>query len=146
MSHKRIALVISVFLVGVFPGLSASADTIAIIGTGNVGSALGQRFAELGHTVVYGSRDPSRSDVRDLVASSGENASGLVTSMTTFPASRSAPASAMAFSVPAHAVDSTASSAKAAASSGVPADAPAPCSATHEVFFSAVGSRLPSMT
>jgi lactate dehydrogenase-like 2-hydroxyacid dehydrogenase len=35
----------------------SNADTIAIIGTGNVGNALGVRFAELGHRVVYGSRD-----------------------------------------------------------------------------------------
>jgi predicted dinucleotide-binding enzyme len=30
-----------------------------LIGTGNVGSALGRRFAEQGHTVVYGSRNPA---------------------------------------------------------------------------------------
>jgi len=55
----------------------AAADTIAIIGTGNVGGALGQRFAELGHTIVYGSRTPSRADVRELVAASGPNASAM---------------------------------------------------------------------
>ena len=53
----------------------ARADTIAIIGTGNVGSALGQRFAELGHTIIYGSRTPQDADVRALVAASGSNAS-----------------------------------------------------------------------
>lgn len=31
---------------------------IAIIGTGNVGTALGARFAQEGHDVVYGSRNP----------------------------------------------------------------------------------------
>jgi NADPH-dependent F420 reductase len=51
------------------------ADTIAIIGTGNVGSALGQRFAELGHTIIYGSRSPQRADVQALVAATGSNAS-----------------------------------------------------------------------
>jgi hypothetical protein len=30
----------------------AAAETVALIGTGNVGSALGRRFAEQGHTVV----------------------------------------------------------------------------------------------
>ena len=34
--------------------------TIAVIGTGNMGSALGQQLAGAGHIVVYGSRDPSR--------------------------------------------------------------------------------------
>lgn len=31
---------------------------IAIIGTGDMGDSLGPRFAELGYTVIYGSRDP----------------------------------------------------------------------------------------
>src|SRR5690606_10888984 len=53
----------------------AHAETIAIIGTGNVGSALGQRFGELGHEVVYGSRDPDREAVARLVAASGAGAS-----------------------------------------------------------------------
>lgn len=43
------------------------ADTIAVIGTGRVASALGPAFAELGHDIVYGSRDPSRESVRELV-------------------------------------------------------------------------------
>lgn len=47
---------------------TATAETIAIIGTGEVGSALGRRFGELDHVVVYGSRDPERDDVRRLVA------------------------------------------------------------------------------
>jgi len=54
---------------------AAQAETIAIIGTGNVGAALGQRFAEAGHTVIYGSRDPERASVRRLVAASGDRAS-----------------------------------------------------------------------
>jgi NADPH-dependent F420 reductase len=53
---------------------SAAAETIAMIGTGNVGAALGRRFAENGHTVVYGSRDPSAADVRELVAVTGHGA------------------------------------------------------------------------
>lgn len=55
-------------LSGFICAVPGAAETIAIIGTGNVGSALGQRFAELGHTVIYGSREPSRSDVQNLVA------------------------------------------------------------------------------
>jgi len=53
----------------------AHADTIAVVGTGNVGAALGTEFAALGHTVVYGSRDPSSSKVVDLVARTGGDAS-----------------------------------------------------------------------
>ena len=51
------------------------AETIAIIGTGNVGGALGPEFAAQGHTVVYGSRNPSRDSVVELVARTGNGAS-----------------------------------------------------------------------
>ncbi len=43
------------------------ADTIAVIGTGDVGSALGTEFAALGHTVIYGSRDPASDKVLALL-------------------------------------------------------------------------------
>jgi predicted dinucleotide-binding enzyme len=56
-------------------GTPAFADTIAIIGTGEVAAALGPEFAEQGHTIVYGSRDPGREDVRALVASTSDTAS-----------------------------------------------------------------------
>jgi hypothetical protein len=46
----------------------AFAETIAVIGTGNVGAALGPEFAAQGHTIVYGSREPNRDDVQALVA------------------------------------------------------------------------------
>lgn len=52
----------------------ASADSFAIIGTGRVGSSLGKRFTQLGHDVVYGSRDPSRESVRTLIAETGGDA------------------------------------------------------------------------
>lgn len=45
----------------------AVADTIAVIGTGRVASALGPRFAEQGHTIIYGSRDSARAEVQALV-------------------------------------------------------------------------------
>ena len=54
---------------------TASAATIAIIGTGNVAGALGPEFAAQGHTIVYGSRDPSTSEVAELVARTGHDAS-----------------------------------------------------------------------
>lgn len=52
-----------------------SAETVAFIGTGSVSSALGPRFAEIGHTVVYGSRTPDRKDVQALVAATSADAS-----------------------------------------------------------------------
>ncbi|NNC78126.1 MAG: NAD(P)-binding domain-containing protein [Woeseiaceae bacterium] len=54
---------------------SASADTIAIIGTGDVARALGPAFAQQGHTIVYGSREPGRESVRSLVKETGTGAS-----------------------------------------------------------------------
>ncbi len=48
------------------------ADTIAIIGTGSVGGALGPAFSAQGHTIVYGSRDPSSDNVSALVARTGD--------------------------------------------------------------------------
>ncbi len=54
--------------------LGASADTVAIIGTGNVASALGPEFAQQGHDIIYGSRDPDRAEVAELVTGTGGNA------------------------------------------------------------------------
>lgn len=52
----------------------AAADTIAIIGTGDVAHALGIEFAAQGHTIVYGSRKPDRGSVQDLVEETGHGA------------------------------------------------------------------------
>lgn len=64
-------LVLSVALAATF---GASAETIALIGTGNVAGALGPEFAMQGHDIVYGSRNPDRAEVRELVARTGGNA------------------------------------------------------------------------
>lgn len=53
----------------------AGAATIAVIGTGDVGSALGPEFAAQGHTIIYGSREPQRADVVQLVQRTGSDAS-----------------------------------------------------------------------
>lgn len=60
---------------GLLGASGAAADTIALIGTGNVGAALGQRFAAEGHSVIYGSRNPGDADVAALVARTGRGAS-----------------------------------------------------------------------
>jgi len=70
---RFIQLIIAVTLAVIAGG--AQAATIAIIGTGGVGSALGPRFAETGHTVVYGSRSPDSAEVQALVAETGNGAS-----------------------------------------------------------------------
>ena len=54
---------------------SVFADTIAVIGTGDVARALGPEFAAQGHTIVYGSRNPDSDKAHDLVAETGPEAS-----------------------------------------------------------------------
>ncbi len=50
-----------------------SAETIAVIGTGMMGGALGPRLAALGHEVVYGTRDPTADRIAKLLARTGHN-------------------------------------------------------------------------
>jgi len=72
----------------------AVADIIAVIGTGDVGGALGPEFAAQGHTIVYGSRDPDRGKVKDLVERTGELASA------TTPADAASQADIVVLAVP----------------------------------------------
>jgi predicted dinucleotide-binding enzyme len=75
MNLRQILLLTAVFaLTGAG---TARADTIAIIGTGEVANAIGPLFAAQGHTIVYGSRTPEREDVRELVARTGHGASAM---------------------------------------------------------------------
>ena len=80
-------------------GAPAVADTIAVIGTGDVGGALGPEFAAQGHTIVYGSRNPQRDKVVELVRKTGEGASA------TTPAEAAAGADIVVLAVPGLMVD-----------------------------------------
>jgi NADPH-dependent F420 reductase len=53
---------------------------IAVIGTGNVGSTLGRRWAQGGHQVIYGSREPDSPRIKKLVQDSGPNAAAAISS------------------------------------------------------------------
>ncbi len=64
---KRVLLTCCLLLTSL-AGPGALADTIAVIGTGNVGMALGTQFAEQGHTIIYGSRTPDADKAQALVA------------------------------------------------------------------------------
>lgn len=48
---------------------------IAIIGAGNVGGALGTRWAAAGHTILFGTRDPHSEKIQTLLQAAGPNAS-----------------------------------------------------------------------
>lgn len=75
MMRRTVFHFVGVLCIALAAPAIVSAETIAVIGTGSVGSSLGPRFAELGHTVVYGSRTPDREDVQALVAATSANAS-----------------------------------------------------------------------
>lgn len=53
---------------------AAVADTVAVIGTGRMGSAIGPRFAETGYSVIYGSRNPTSEKVVALVETTANGA------------------------------------------------------------------------
>lgn len=53
---------------------AAERETIAIIGTGDLGDSFGVRFASLGYTVVYGSRNPDGEKAKEVVARTGNGA------------------------------------------------------------------------
>ena len=48
---------------------------IAVLGTGNVGAALGKRWTANGHTILFGSRDPQSEKVSLLLQAAGPLAS-----------------------------------------------------------------------
>jgi NADPH-dependent F420 reductase len=72
--HRQFWVCVSLWFCAAGFATGAAAETIAVIGTGNVGAALGQRLATAGHEVVYGSREPGRDSIRSLVAATGHAA------------------------------------------------------------------------
>ena len=76
LSKSFLSLVIVVSL-SLSPGevLAQTGDeTIAIIGTGDMGDSLGVKLAELGYDIVYGSRDPTGDKAQGVVAQTGNGA------------------------------------------------------------------------
>ena len=67
---------------------------IAVLGTGGVGAALGSRWGNAGHAIVYGSRTPESEKVHTLVANSGASAAAAT------PREAIAGADAILFAVP----------------------------------------------
>ncbi len=47
---------------------------IAILGTGNIGTTLGKKWAKAGHRVYFGTRNPQKTEIQTLVKSLGTNA------------------------------------------------------------------------
>ena len=89
-------------LAGVFLAASiAQAETVAVIGTGNVGMALGTEFGGLGHTIIYGSRTPDAAKTAALVDKT-RNASAAL------PADAAAAADVIVLAVPGMATEAVA--------------------------------------
>lgn len=73
---KFVLILISAVLITLSPSLRAQdQETVAIIGTGDMGNTLGPKFAEIGYQVIYGSREPKRESVVELVKRTGAGAS-----------------------------------------------------------------------
>ena len=75
----RTFLILSILILIASAGYAAGDDagampTVGIIGTGDMGDSLGPRFAELGYTVVYGSRNPTGEKAQNVVKQTGGNA------------------------------------------------------------------------
>ena len=71
----RTTLVAFVLLTAPVYTAAQERPSVAIIGTGIVAGTLGPALGARGYTVIYGSREPDRESVRDLVAQTGSNAS-----------------------------------------------------------------------
>jgi len=68
------ALILAADASGQDPATVSTSETIAMIGTGNVGETLGKLWAAAGHTIIYGSRTPDNEQVRALVEETGHGA------------------------------------------------------------------------
>ena len=93
MPAHRCFTLIALLIWSVQP-IFGQAETIALIGTGDVSRAFGPRLAELGHQVVFGSRTPVRADVQEMVRVSGDSASAAL------PADATAQADIVMLNVP----------------------------------------------
>jgi predicted dinucleotide-binding enzyme len=72
---QTITIVIFSLLLGCSPdSRSEERETIAVIGTGDLGDSFGPRLAALGYRIVYGSRNPATERVKALVTLTGHEA------------------------------------------------------------------------
>jgi hypothetical protein len=74
-------------------------EAIAILGTGNLGEAMGKLWARNGHPIIYGSRSPGDARVQKIVEETGPQASAVNN-----PQAAASPASMILFALPAEAV------------------------------------------
>lgn len=78
-AHHGLILCLAAVIVAAMSTISVADDarvkpTVGIIGTGDMGDSLGPRFAELGYSVVYGSRNPDSEKAQNVVKLTGDDA------------------------------------------------------------------------
>jgi len=71
MNRYFVGMLFAFLISFVPPAGAAEKENIAVIGTGDLGDSIGGRLAELGYTVVYGSRTPDSDRVKAVVARTG---------------------------------------------------------------------------
>jgi len=67
----RVALLGTIFLSSFVAFADSGKESIAIIGTGDMGDSLGLKLAQLGYGVIYGSREPEGEKATRVVAQTG---------------------------------------------------------------------------
>src|SRR5687768_8123596 len=79
MKFAHMILLVVLGLSGASASATAAQDkpVVAMIGTGTLASTFGPAIGRAGYQVVYGSRDPARDSVRELVKQTGPNASAV---------------------------------------------------------------------
>ena len=69
---RQFVSVIALLLLPTAMSWGSEKAVVAIIGTGDMGDSLGPQFHALGHTVVYGSRDPQGEKAQGVAAQTGD--------------------------------------------------------------------------
>ena len=75
MNNYSVGVLLATFICCVSIRTSYGQETVAVIGTGDLGDSIGERLATLGYPVVYGSRTPDSDRVKAVVAKTGHGAS-----------------------------------------------------------------------
>ncbi len=75
MKQVTITILSAILALASMSAFAGDKETIAVIGTGDMGGSLGVMLGKSGYTIVYGSRDPTRDAAKELVEQSGEGAS-----------------------------------------------------------------------
>lgn len=70
MTLFRLLLTAVLLLSGCATATTNNSTRIAVIGTGDMGDSLGPQLAQNGYQVIYGSRDPRRESVKQLLSAS----------------------------------------------------------------------------